>query len=300
MMANSEASLRVRLVNHDNGRPLEGVPVQVDLADRKAGRTIHLVNFTTDKWGSGSPRFKLPNWEGGEYQLQVSARPSFARESIARTVKLRRSWQLMLTSDKPVYQPGQVIHLRSLALAQPELKPVAGHKVSYAIHDPKGNVIFRKQDVTSRFGIASADCPLADEILEGAYQIRCELGDTTSTLTVEVKKYVLPKFKVELSLDQSYYQPGQKARGTINARYFFGKPVGDAETEITVDAADIGASTICRLERRTDATGIAGFEFTVPERLVGANSFPAMPRSRSAPQSSIRPVRRRPGRLRGS
>ena len=60
-------------------------------------------------------------------------------------MKLKRSWQLMVTGDKPVYQPGQVIRLRSLALAQPELKPVAGHNVSYAIRDPKGNVIFRKQ-----------------------------------------------------------------------------------------------------------------------------------------------------------
>jgi alpha-2-macroglobulin-like protein len=269
LVADSGASLRVLLVDHPSGRPIEGVPVQIDLADRKADRTVRLVNFTTDRWGSGSPRFQLPNWEGGEYELRVSAHPGHARESIARTVKLKRSWRLMLTSDKPVYQPGQTIHVRSLALAQPALQPVAGHNVSYAIRDPKGNVIFRKQDVTSRFGIASADCPLADEITEGAYQVQCQLGDTVSTLTVEVKKYVLPKFKLELSLDQSYYEPGQKAHGTVDARYFFGKPVADAEAEIAVDTADVGSTTICRLQRRTDAAGVAAFEFTVPERLVG-------------------------------
>ena len=159
-------------------------------------------------------------------------------------MKLKRSWQLMVTTDKPVYQPGQMIHLRSLALAQPELKPVAGHNVSYAIHDPKGNVIFRKQDVTSRFGIASADCPLADEIIEGPYQIQCQVGDTTSDVTVEVKKYVLPKFKIEISLDQPYYQPGQKAHGTVDARYFFGKPVEDAEVEIAVDVKDVGTERL--------------------------------------------------------
>ena len=261
-LAESGASLRVLLVNHDSGQPIEGVPVEIDLADRKTDRTIRLVNFTTDQWGSGHPQFRLPDWEGGEYELRVSAHPGRTSESIVRTVKLKRSWQLMLTSDKPVYQPGQVIHVRSLALAQPELKPVAGHNVSYAIRDPKGNVIFRKQDVTSRFGIASAECPLADEIAEGAYQIECQVGDTTSTATVEVKKYVLPKFKIELSLDQPYYQPGQKARGTVQARYFFGKAVEDAAVEIAVDVKDVGANTICRLQRRTDAAGSAPFEFT--------------------------------------
>ena len=84
----------------------------------------------------------------------------------------------MLTSDKPVYQPGEVIHVRSLALARPQTKPVAGQEAVFSVTDPKGNVIFRKRDVTSRFGICSTDCPLADEILEGPYQLRCELGDT--------------------------------------------------------------------------------------------------------------------------
>ncbi len=271
LVAESGASLRVLLVNHDSGQPVEGVPVQIDLADRKADRTVHLVSFTTDRWGSGSPQFKVPNWGDGEYELRVSAHPQPARgeESIAKTVKLKRSWQVMLTSDKPVYQPGQVIRLRSLALAKPELKPVAGHDASYAIRDPKGNVIFRKQDVTSRFGIASAECPLADEITEGAYQIECQVGDTASTITVEVKKYVLPKFKIEVSLDQPYYQPGQKIHGTVEARYFFGKPVEDADVEIAVDGRDVGANIISRFVRRTDATGRADFAFAVPNRLVG-------------------------------
>ena len=66
--------------------------------------------------------------------------------------------------------------MRSLGLKKPDLKPVAGHEATFTIADPKGNVIFKQQDVTSRFGIASADCPLAAEIIEGEYQIRCTVG----------------------------------------------------------------------------------------------------------------------------
>ena len=36
---------------------------------------------------------------------------------------------------------------------------------------------------------------------------------------MEVKKYVLPKFHVELKPDQPYYQPGQRVRGKYNVRY---------------------------------------------------------------------------------
>ena len=116
---------------------------------------------------------QLPDWSPGKYQLRVSAQAGSGEDSITEPVTLRRSWQLMLTSDKPVYQPGQVIHLRSLALAEPQRKPVAGREAIFSLTDPKGNIVFRRHDVTSRFGIAWADCPLADEILEGPYQAEC-------------------------------------------------------------------------------------------------------------------------------
>ena len=70
------------MVNHDSGQPVEGVPIQIDLADRKANQTVRLVNFTTDRWGSGRPRFRLPNWEGGEYELRVSAQPGHSRKAL--------------------------------------------------------------------------------------------------------------------------------------------------------------------------------------------------------------------------
>ncbi len=175
----------------------------------------------------------------------------------------------MLTSDKPVYQPGEVIHLRSLALSRPRLKPVAGREAVFSATDPKGNMIFRKRDVTSRFGISSSDCPLAGEILEGPYQLRCELGDTTSTVTVEVKKYVLPKFKIAVELDEPYYQPAQKVRGTLSARYFFGKPVDSGEVEIEVQATDVTPGEIARTTVRTDSSGQTRFEFVLPPSLAG-------------------------------
>ena len=235
--------------------------------------TVQLAHFTTDRFGSGTVRMRMPDWNPGRYKLRVTARPAGHAESIEQTVTLRRSWQLMLTSDKPVYQPGQVIHVRSLAVARPQAKPVAGEDVVYSITDPKGNVIFRKRDVTSRFGIASADCPLADEIVEGPYQLRCELGDTTSTITVEVKQYVLPKFKIAVDLDEPYYQPGQKVHGKLSARYFFGKPLQESAARIEVLAVDVATGRftdkIAETTAKTDAEGLAAFDFVLPPSLVG-------------------------------
>ena len=269
LLAGSEASLRVLLSDRVNGNPIADAPMEIALVGKKSDRFIRLAKFTTDRWGSASPRLRLPEWESGEYDLRVSAQPGRASEIITETVKLKRAWQLMLSTDKPVYQPGQVIHLRSLALARPALKPVAGREVAYSVADPKGNIIFRKQDATSRFGIASADCPLADEIIEGTYRIQCRMGETAGTATVEIKKYALPKFKIEVSLDRLYYRPGQKARGTVRANYFFGKAVENADVLIEVKATDVRPANIGGIEARTDAKGKAQFEFNVPEKLFG-------------------------------
>src|SRR5262245_50312453 len=158
LLPGSTASLRVRLTDHATGLALAGVPVEVELLGR--GRIAVLARFTTDAQGTGQPRFRLPDWEDGSYELRVSARPAGQAEVVTEKVELRRVWKVMLSSDKPVYQPGQEIHLRALTLRRPDLKPVAGQDVTFSITDPKGNVIFKRQGATSRYGIAACDCPL--------------------------------------------------------------------------------------------------------------------------------------------
>jgi type II secretory pathway pseudopilin PulG len=268
LLPGAEASLRVRLANHRTGDAAQGIPVDVSLVDPKLDRSIQLTHFETDADGSASPRFDLPDWNDGDYELWVRARLGERDELLTRTVSLRRSWRLMLSTDKPVYQPGQVIRIRSLALRRPDLKPVAGQTIEYSISDPKGNIIFRRKDVTSRFGIASTDCPLATEIIEGAYQVQCQVGDTQSKATVEVKQYVLPKFKVEATLDRAYYAPGQRLRGTVEANYFFGKPVAGAAVEIVSENTPL----LKTVEVLTDDEGKAEFEMLLPDELIGRES----------------------------
>jgi hypothetical protein len=269
LLAGTNSSLRVRLINHQSGTAIANVPVDIELRDPTTNHVVALTQFTTDAQGSGQPRFQLPDWVNGKYELRVVAHPSRTPEVITRTIQLKRSWKLMLSSDKPVYQPGRTIHVRSLALRRPDLKPVASEKVTFTIADPKGNVIFQRHGQTSKHGIAAIDCPLANEILEGPYAIACKVGDTDSKLTVDVRKYVLPKFKIDVDFDQPYYQPGQTVHGKVHAAYFFGKPVAEGPVEIEVRTKDVEANVYRRLTARTNQAGDASFDFAMPESLVG-------------------------------
>jgi alpha-2-macroglobulin-like protein len=270
LLSGAETSIRVTVFDQASRSLMAGVPVEIELARPATNESVQLASFRTDENGTGSPRFRLPDWQDGSCELRVAARIGRDVEQITHTVTLHRSWRLMVTTDKPVYQPGNPIRIRSLALRRPDLKPVAGGDVAITVADPKGNIIFRRRDVTSRYGIASADCALADEILLGTYRIECRVGDTTSSTSVEVKRYVLPKFKVGIDVDRPYYELGQLISGTVQADYFFGKPVADSAVRVELAAETAGKAGDAAVEQftvQTGKTGRAEFSFRIPESL---------------------------------
>ena len=259
LLAATNSSLRIRLMDHAAKTALGGVPVVVEL--RGNGRSAELAHFNTDANGVGQPRFRLPDWPDGDYGLFVTAQTPGTAETISRTVRLTRSWKLMLTSDKPVYQPGQTIHVRALALRQPDLRPVAEQETIFTLADPKGNILFKHAGRTSRYGIASTDCQLAREIAEGAYTLACKVGDSESRLRLDVRKYVLPKFKIDVRTDRTFYQPGDKVHLTVQADYFFGKPVAEAAVTLEVRGASQAPQSF---SLKTDAQGDASMDYAIP------------------------------------
>src|SRR5207253_3880014 len=135
--------------------------------------------------------------------------------------------KILLVSDKPVYQPGQLMHLRALALHEFDMRPIEGKDILFEVEDPKGNKVFKKTLKTSDFGVAALDFQLADEVNMGDYHVRAMIGDHQSDKTVTVKKYVLPKFKSELSVDKRFYLPRETIHADLQTDYFFGKRVAN-------------------------------------------------------------------------
>jgi len=55
------------------------------------------------------------------------------------------------------------------------------------VEDSRGNKVFKKVTETDKFGIASAEFPLADEVNLGTYHLRALLGDADpSANTAEI------------------------------------------------------------------------------------------------------------------
>ncbi|MGD8239948.1 MAG: MG2 domain-containing protein, partial [Armatimonadota bacterium] len=269
LFSGSDASLRVITTDHRVDAPVRGANVAIYLANTESGDTTTLLRTKTNASGTLAASFGVPDVEPGAYELRVSADSRVGEAKATQNVTLKRDYRILLTTDKPLYQPNQVIHIRALALRRPKLGAVAGKDITLEVSDAKGNKVFKKALTSDDFGIAAADFQLADEINMGRYTVRALLEETKSEKTVTVERYVLPKYKVGTTLKKDYYLPGETVEGTVQADYFFGKPVADSQVTVKLSTFDVQLSEIATLKGTTDANGTYEFDSKLPTHFVG-------------------------------
>jgi 5-hydroxyisourate hydrolase-like protein (transthyretin family) len=265
----SDASVRVVVQDFGAGQPIAGAQVKVSLKP-SGGRAIPLYEGQTDETGSLPVSFHVPADAPADAKLVVETESAAGRDRVEQQVVIQREYRLLLTSDKPLYQPGQTIHMRALILSTFDLTPARGATVDFLVEDPRGNKVFRQSVMASNFGVAAADFILADLVNQGDYKLSVSIGDTRSEKTVEVRPYVLPKFGVDVSTNRSFYLPGQRVEGVVQADYFFGKPVGQGQVRVVGSVWDVERVVVVDLQGQTDENGTYEFSFDLPEYFTGA------------------------------
>ena len=268
LASGSPAGWRIFVRNRASGRPVPGALVTLGLSG-KDHAAFQLGTFQTDAGGCLDGSIDLPEIPPGPYQLTVDAVSRLGRDQIIRTIDVQRPARILLSSDKPLYQPGQTIHLRSLLLNPRTQKPLTNETVLFEISDPKGNKVFKEAHPVSSFGITAADFVLASELNLGRYAIRAMAGSVTCERNVEVKRYVLPKFKVSIVTDKTYYLPGQTVSGLVRGHSLFGKPVSGGAVRLRASTFHEKPVDIIALEGSANAAGEYSFRFELPDSFVG-------------------------------
>ena len=266
--AGSLAGLRILVRNRISGRPVAGAKIELSLWAKTNG-TVSLGTYATGRDGSLTNSINIPDLPAGEYQLMVNTTSALGRDHVTQKIEIQEPTQILLSSDKPIYQPGQTIHLRSLTLNCRLGKPFANQPVTFEISDPKGNKVFKETRKSSGFGIASADFVMASELNLGRYEIRALASAISVERTVEVKPYVLPKFKIQIVSDKPYYLPGETVSGSVLADYFFGKPVGGGTVKLTAATLEEKPVVLSEMQGYEDPAGRYPFHFTLPDFFVG-------------------------------
>ncbi|MDT5261156.1 MAG: hypothetical protein QOC61_160, partial [Acidobacteriota bacterium] len=231
--AGSTFSARVRTANPVTQRPVKNVTVEASLTfDAGEGKTVIKSAATTDGDGFASLDFKLPREveDDGDAELIVTARRGALVEKAEADVSVEQSPRVLLTTDKPLYQPGQTMHMRALVFDQTE-HALADEEVSFKIEDEDGTDAFDQTLNTSRFGVASADWRIPDGTRLGTYTLKLLMDDSKYDIDYgartefKVSRYDLPNFTVVTKLDRPFYLTGQNAEVEVRADYLFGQPV---------------------------------------------------------------------------
>lgn len=208
--------------------PISGVEIQRD--GKVLGRTgadgIATVRVTPTNTDSDGLDLEFTGRLGDleqEAEVQVPVLPNEVR----------------IYTDKPIYQPGQTVHARILALSSSG-KARANAEYLAEIRDGDSMVAFSAQLTTSRFGIAHTGWEIPANAKSGTYEILLRDAESNHDFRreIEVRRYELPSFRVMAKPGRSFYLPGQNATIDISAEYLFGKPLTAGKVRISEHDSD--------------------------------------------------------------
>lgn len=140
-------------------------------------------------------------------------------------------------TDKPIYRPGHTVHLKAIlrwrqmdALAKFD-RPDA----EVVVADANEKVVFRRQVKLDEFGALNASFPVAATAALGYYTVRVQSGDAIASGAFEVQEYRKPEFEVIVTPATRFEVQGREAVVNVQARYYFGQPVANAQLRWVVN-----------------------------------------------------------------
>src|SRR5207302_6300718 len=239
----------VYVVDRKSGAPREGVNVEV------TNKKKTLANGTTDKSGVYKAEIKPPeNSEAtpaedidpeaankNAYLIMARDRDNFAISDVESfyfsgeggedDVLSSEDLTSYIYTDRPIYRPAQKVFFKGILRqwGRDGYKLLDEKTVNVTIEDPNSGKIFEKELPLSTRGTFSGDVDLSDEAPLGSYNISAKIGDATSSGSFEVQEYKKPEFKVTVKGPKEFASVGEKVRFTVNANYFFGAPVTNAD-----------------------------------------------------------------------
>jgi hypothetical protein len=269
-LSGGQAAIRVIVTDSKN----EIIPgrnsLRIDLlaADKKPRA---LFAGRLNRRGTTEPQFLFPSDLAGSYKLRYAVDTPIGATEFTQDVRLEDKVSILLTTEKPIYQPGQTIHVRALALDRSDHEAAAKHKLTFELEDSRGNKVFKKATETDQFGVASAEfgwpmrstwaritCAPDVRYRDGRRRRAHEFGgDCPKCRTICAAKFKVAVEFGENGKQKRGYQPGDHVTGVVRANYFFGKPVDHAEISIKASAMDVAVVEVAsRKARRTPTAPI--------------------------------------------
>jgi uncharacterized protein YfaS (alpha-2-macroglobulin family) len=146
-------------------------------------------------------------------------------------------YTVYLYTDRPLYRPGQEVNFRGILRNRDGVDytlPPAGTTVQVSITNSEGDYVYRQGLRVDEFGAFNDTLTLDEEAALGYYNIEVSIGDYWSSLGFQVAEYRKPEFQVTLTPEADEVLVGDTIRVAVDAQFYFGGPVSDADVSWTV------------------------------------------------------------------
>jgi hypothetical protein len=181
---------------------------------------------------SRSAEFTLPEVPDGDYILRAATKSTLGTSQVDVPLPIYAPAQVHVITDRPLYQPGDLIKFRAVVLRARDLHPLAGRPGRWMVRDPNGEVLLEEKAPAGDWGVVAGTFPLDPQAAKGNWTIEWNSGPARDSVSVRVEPFVLPRFHVEANADQPFYRAHDKPVIKGKVLYSSGAPVAGATLDL--------------------------------------------------------------------
>ncbi len=206
--------------------------VQLSLVDAK-----NVATPLTAKRVANAFTFKVPEVPDGDYKLRAAFTTRVGSGTLEAAIPLYTPARVHVLTDRPLYEPGNVVRFRAVVLRARDLAPLDGRPGHWLVRDPDGEVLLEETAPATDWGVVAGTFPIDKQGKTGDWTLAWESGAARDEVSFKVEPFKLPRFRVDVAPEKPFYRAGDKpsVKGTVV--YSSGAPVAKAKVEIewTID-----------------------------------------------------------------
>lgn len=231
-----------------SGAPIAGARIRV-WQESRPDRAFSVQDTASDKDGMATVSL-----ESGNSTLTLAAasapnnRQAYVQSWSYGDASPAEEWRIYAFTDRPAYRPDETVHWKFIARAKRDNRwtTPAGDAISWEIVGPRGEKAGAGDATLNAFGSFWSDLALTSTMPLGVYTInfrqsggkRLFIGQAS---LFRLEEYKLPEFRVDVKTPEEkgrkkQYRLGETVEATIEATYYFGGPVADANVQVVVYA----------------------------------------------------------------
>jgi len=220
----------------------------------------------------------LPLTPDRELSLEVAAvGPAGPAAELKQKLSLAAPVYLAhLTTDKPLYQPGEIVRFRALILDRFKLRPAADDlSLTLTVLDAQGAELFTRTGISrldgphadKLHGLAAGEWPLPESAAGGEYTLR--LREASGRMPEQTRKFLVNRYQPArlekvLEFTRKSYGPGDEVVAACKASRVSG-PLSNhpVKASAQVDGRELAVD----VPGTTDSNGTASVKFKLPANI---------------------------------